>query len=80
MSARDMKIDMRVKGIFVRNYIDLRKVRHQTVKGIVYISGKMVYDRTEEPVPSYEIGRLDREIRKIADVEDVVWNIHKSEV
>ena len=75
MSARDMKIDLRVKGLFVRNYIDLRKVKHQTVKGVVYISGKLIYLRDEKPVPQYEISRLEREIRKIGEVEDIIWNV-----
>ena len=79
MSTRDMKIDMRVRGLFVRNYIDLRKVRHTTVKGVVYISGKLIYLRDEAPVPSHEISRLEREIRRIGEVEDVVWNIHRGE-
>ena len=78
MSARDLKIDLRVKGLFVRNYIDLKFIKHQTVKGVVYISGKMVYLRDQKPVPGYEVARLDREIRKIPDVEDVVWNVRQT--
>ncbi len=79
MSTRDMKIDMRVRGLFVRNYIDLRNVRHRTVKGVVYISGKLFYLRDGKPVHSYEVSRLEREIHKIGEVEDVVWNIHQGE-
>ncbi|MCD6521757.1 hypothetical protein J7K56_03195 [Candidatus Calescamantes bacterium] len=77
MSARDLKIDLRVRGLFVKNYIDLKHVKHQTVKGVVYISGKLIHIRDESPVSGVEIARLDKEIRKIPDVEDVVWNIRQ---
>ena len=47
MSARDLKIDLWVRVLFAKNYIDLKHVKHQTVKGIVYISGKLIHIRDE---------------------------------
>lgn len=77
MSLRDMKLEQRVKGILVRHYIDLRKCNFSSVGGIIYIGGKMVYDRTERPVPASEILLIEKEIRRILGVKDVVVNFQQ---
>ena len=75
MSMRDAKINSRAKGILVRRAVDLRYVNFSTIKGIVYINGWLVYERSLRPLSSLEIFNIEREIKRIPDVEGVNFKV-----
>ena len=56
--------------------VDLRHVDLSTTKGIVYISGWLVYKRSLKPLSSVEIFNIEKKIKGIPEVERVNFRLN----
>ncbi len=87
MSVEDYRINAHVRSVLVRRWVDTSRVDFGTSNGVVYLKGmlRQVYRRrpaeeTEELDPLLGvIRRIEKDIRSINGVRDVVFRLHNFE-
>ncbi len=80
--ARDHVISNRVRAILLRRWVDIRSLSFGSVNGVVYVRGALKRNplfpapaRAEVPPELKLLNTLDRDLRAIEDVKDVVFEI-----
>ena len=85
MSYSDYRLNAQVRALLVRRGIDLVKLEHGVTDSVVYIRGTVrsyLTRPTADPSRARleaidEVTRLERALRSIPGVRDVVMNINK---
>jgi Mg2+/Co2+ transporter CorC len=89
MSVEDYRINAFVRTVFVRRWIDTSRVDFGTSNGVVYVRGilrqvygrKQLEDEKDEDETSLLslVRRIEKEIRSIPGVRDVVFRLDNFE-
>lgn len=82
MSTDDYRINAAIRNTLVRFWIDTSRLDHGSVNGVVYLRGRIhkellrpeEVDRETENL-AFMLKRLERELRNIRGVRDVVCNL-----
>ncbi len=82
MPTDDFRINATVRSLLVRFWIDTGQLTHGAVNGVVYLKGRLRKetlraedsDDTEES-PLLLVRRLERALREVNGVRDVVYNL-----
>jgi len=89
MSAQDYRVNAEVRRLLVSRWIDVSRVQIGTTNGVVYLMGTLepsVEDALERAGVSIEtrnaverllrlVGVIDKDLRRIRGVRDVVFNL-----
>ena len=81
MPTEDFRINAAVRNLLVRFWIDTSKLDHGATNGVVYLRGRLTRElirdsrETDEESLSFLARRLERELKTIKGVRDVVYNL-----
>jgi hypothetical protein len=81
--TEDFRINATVRTTLVRFWIDTSKLDHGAINGVVYLRGRLIReisrtsgnDENEEESVTLLARRLERELKNIRGVRDVVYNL-----
>jgi hypothetical protein len=79
--TEDFRINAAVRTTLVRFWIDTSKLDHGAINGVVYLRGRLIREivrsnnQKEEESDTFLIRRLERELKNIRGVRDVVYNL-----
>ena len=83
MPTEDFRINATVRTMLVRFWVDTSKLDHGAINGVVYLRGRLVREisrtsnseRDDEESLTLLARRLERELKNIRGVRDVVYNL-----
>jgi hypothetical protein len=79
--TEDFRINAVVRTILVRFWIDTSKLDHGAINGVIYLRGRLIKeivrenDQDSEESILFLARRLERELKNIRGVRDVVYNL-----
>jgi hypothetical protein len=77
----DARIHSRVRSVLARRWVDLKRLNVGTINGVVHIEGELRQSLSLAPSigegkPSLQfVRKIERELRAIAGVRDVVFSV-----
>lgn len=81
MPTEDFRINATVRTTLVRFWVDTSKLDHGAINGVIYLRGRLVREisrstnGSEEESLTLLARNLERELKNIRGVRDVVYNL-----